>query len=526
MANFRCILSLGVYPLSKFEVKKDVQEMERAANSDTETDSSIISEDVLNSTYPVKPRKTPRGPIIPIKSASLKASHVEPTTPDCDGISVEQALTFLDVISRSESSLKAVEHERESFEIQALVRLHHFILLTLLFSGVISCNYYLFSKSKSYRCRIDERSKSFHAIKKEQSNYMKAMQGFNSQALRLQMSLKRQNMMLFDVYTVLQRRQKASDSILADAASLQAVIENQRRPESISSPSCHVATLNVTDVGQAETATLRITLPRSKEEIVLYKGQCVRTPMGDAFVLCIIPGLEKVVLQLSFGKMYVTVRQMVVWGREKRLNQLDELLTVDSLRQKWTSLHTTGGLIVPSEVRNAIQALAGQGEDEPATDGDEDSANDDSNLQDNILDDSSSSSIINMKGNLNILGECSEQSAQATHIVHASSACNGGSNGVFSSTVRCATDNNTPWGECTFPLKGYPPDAPSSSSTSSPSASASSSTAVPLSRQALKNILSLQGMEDCQDLTASSALPYIFTPPGTANNGLHVCIFI
>ena len=106
--------------------------MEQAANSDTDTDSSIISEDVLISTYPVKPRKTPKGPIAPVKSASLKASQVEPMTSDYDGISVEQALTFLDLIGRSDNNLKAAESEREILESQALVRHHHFILLAFL----------------------------------------------------------------------------------------------------------------------------------------------------------------------------------------------------------------------------------------------------------------------------------------------------------------------------------------------------------------------------------------------------------
>lgn len=100
--------------------------MEQAANSDTETDSSIISEDVLISTYPVKPRKTPKGPIAPVKSALLKASQVEPMTTDYDGISVEQALSFLDLISRSDSNLKVAESEREFLESQALVRHRRF----------------------------------------------------------------------------------------------------------------------------------------------------------------------------------------------------------------------------------------------------------------------------------------------------------------------------------------------------------------------------------------------------------------
>ena len=352
---------------------------------------------------------------------------------------------------------------------------------------------------------------------------MKVMQGFNSQALRLQMSLKRQNMMLFDVYTVLQRRQKSSDSILAEATNLRAVLENKICHKSSSSSSSSVSTSNIIDVEQIETATLRITLPRSREEIILYKGQCVRTPMGEATLLFIIPRQEKVVLQLTFGKMYVTVRQMVAWGREKRLNQLDELLTVDSLQQRWATLHSTGGLVVPSDIRNAIQDLAGQGEDEPATDGDEDSANDDSNLLD-VREESNS--ILDLKRDCILSGECSEQSVQRAHIEHASSACNGGSVGISSSTVPCAAENNPRWSDYSFPLKGYPTDATATSSCLPLSSSSSSTSEAPLSRQALKNILSLQVIENCQDQTASSALPYILTPPGTLMTGLQLHILI
>jgi hypothetical protein len=361
-------------------------------------------------------------------------------------------------------------------------------------------------------------------VKKEQSNFVKTMQGFNSQALRLQMSLKRQNMMLFDVYTVLQRRQKASDSILAEATNLQATVQNHLGPESTASSSHPVSKSNVIGADHAETATLRIALSRSREEVVLYKGQCIRTPMGEASVLSIMPGVEKVVLQLSFGRMYVTVRQMVVWGRDKRLNQLDELLAVDSLRQRWTALHSTGGLFVPSDIRNAIQDLAGQGEDEPATDGDEDSANDDTNTVDAI---DEINSILELKRNGTLAEACSEQSALPMQVEQASSsaasasasACNGTSSVCIpSSTARCAAENPS-WGDYTFPLKGYSSEATSTSISSATSSSSSSSSAAgPLSRQALKNILSLQGIEDCQDLSASSALPYILSPPGTAFN--------
>ena len=343
-------------------------------------------------------------------------------------------------------------------------------------------------------------------------------------------------MMLFDVYTVLQRRQKASDSILAEATNLQASFQNQSILESNASSSRSVSKSHAISAEHAETATLRVALSRSREEVVLYKGQCVRTPMGDASVLSIMPGVEKVVLQLSFGRMYVTVRQIVVWGRDKRLNQLDELLAVDSLRQRWTALHTTGGLFVPSDIRNAIQDLAGQGEDEPATDGDEDSANDDTNTIDAI---DETNSILELKRNCNLTEACSEQSALPMQVEHASSAsssasasasafaCNGASSaGISSSTARCVSEN-PPWSDYSFPLKGYHSEATSTSSaTSSATSSSSSSAAGPLSRLALKNILSLQGIEDCQDLTASSALPYILIPPGTAIGSLHLFVSI
>lgn len=58
---------LGIFCLSRQEVKKDLREIERNLQDDDETDSdsSVKSEDILASSYPVKPRKTAKLRIVP-----------------------------------------------------------------------------------------------------------------------------------------------------------------------------------------------------------------------------------------------------------------------------------------------------------------------------------------------------------------------------------------------------------------------------------------------------------------------------
>lgn len=112
------ILFLGVFALSKTEVKKDVREMERNVNEDTDSDSSILSEDVLVSSYPVKPRKAPKV-MIPVKPISAGPTDIER---EYDGKTVDQTLSFIDAVRRNKKDLHNAECERERLEDQNLVR--------------------------------------------------------------------------------------------------------------------------------------------------------------------------------------------------------------------------------------------------------------------------------------------------------------------------------------------------------------------------------------------------------------------
>ena len=108
----------GIFPLSKAEIRKDVREVE-LMNDDTDSDSgSVMSEDVLPSTYPVKPRKVPK--------IMHRPPHMSYTNADADEYEynnkmVEQTLTFLDSIKRNKKDLHHVECERERLETQTMV---------------------------------------------------------------------------------------------------------------------------------------------------------------------------------------------------------------------------------------------------------------------------------------------------------------------------------------------------------------------------------------------------------------------
>lgn len=92
--------------------------MERSMHDETDSDGSVLSEDVLTSIYPVKPRKVPKASTVPRPSA-MSAGDGEDG--EYDSKLVEQTLTFLDAIKRNKKDLYNAECERERFESQGVV---------------------------------------------------------------------------------------------------------------------------------------------------------------------------------------------------------------------------------------------------------------------------------------------------------------------------------------------------------------------------------------------------------------------
>ena len=341
---------------------------------------------------------------------------------------------------------------------------------------------------QSYQTSIEETSKRFLQLKRDQSNYVRAIQGYHSQALRLQMSLKRQNAMFYDVYTSLQRTRKASESMKSYTDSMRIIL---------ASTSIDDAIPEKTRTTPIETAVLKIRLSKTDSETVLYKGLCIATPMGNAQIVSIRPSEEKVVLKLSYGELYATIRQVVIWGGSRNLLQTDDLLCGGSLRNRWQTLHKTGGLFLPSDVTMGIKALIGQGEDESVTDGDDDSANDETCQKESV------NCHHEIYSNSGTVVKCEESNASQENPVRSVECITDES---AASTTAASTSSSSginkledPESVHSFPLK----------------VQESSTSSTTLSRHALKNMLSSNNYSlASQDSCSSGPLPLIFAPPG------------
>ena len=105
-------------------MKKDIREMGQIGNSDTDSDSSVHSKDVLISSYPVKPRKTPKGPLHSLQLTNAGHSEII-VEKEYDGKAIDQTLAFIDAVKRSKENLFHAESMRELYENQSAVSLRH-----------------------------------------------------------------------------------------------------------------------------------------------------------------------------------------------------------------------------------------------------------------------------------------------------------------------------------------------------------------------------------------------------------------
>ena len=333
---------------------------------------------------------------------------------------------------------------------------------------------------QSYRLSIEDNSKRYRQIRQDEGNYFRVIQGFHTQALRLQMGLNRQNSMFYDVLNALQRRKEGKKSLANDVMQL-------KEKTDVDAGTATGKLVNV----DGETAVLRVDLKKSGVQVLLYKGQWIRTPMGDANILSIQPKDEKVVLQLPFGKMYANLRRVVCWGRANSAVSLLDLGSDEVLRQRWTALQSS--FSISAEVSRGISELVGQSDDEAVTDKDDDNSNDDTSPIDNITED-----IINGGGVQ--CGQTPVENGQGNQI-HSSSSV------IYPSPPSTSVLDSTST-ICSFPLKGF--------ARSSVPAATTGVLASTLSRSALRTVCANPSSESnvSQQMELSRILPIIFAPPG------------
>eukprot|EP01041_Mallomonas_annulata_P009070 gene9070-18792_t len=282
----------GVEALSKQESKKDLKEIERNLQEDSDSEESIKSDDILPSTYPVKPRRTPKLANKPIKISS----HIEDDNEDGRDIGLDECLEFLKAVETNRHDIFEAEKEREKLEVQYLALRDMFVATT----------------------------KRFRKEKQEHENLIYALQGLCLRNLRINSAYNQQNSMLYDVLSVLKRRKEAAIMIDEESEKLKEninqLIIKKIENNDISNNNIN-NNVNIIKTYQNETHILRVKVndPKggsgaSREELFYY-GQCISTPMGDGIIESIRPVNASLVIRLPFGKLYAAIARVVNWGQ-------------------------------------------------------------------------------------------------------------------------------------------------------------------------------------------------------------------
>jgi hypothetical protein len=100
------------------EIDGDLNELKvqnEENDNDTDSDCSTKSEDILDSVYPVQPRKTPKS------SADLNFLNYQDSTGGSNTDNPENSLFLLKDISKSHKNLLETESQREELELYCQV---------------------------------------------------------------------------------------------------------------------------------------------------------------------------------------------------------------------------------------------------------------------------------------------------------------------------------------------------------------------------------------------------------------------
>jgi hypothetical protein len=298
----------GVFGLSNVEIKKDLREMMRDLAVDEDTDGSVKSDDILTSSYPVRPRKTPRR-----DRGSLANSYSTIESADYNSmatqVDLDEKLKYIASVEQEKNEIVHIDQVREERDVH-------------------------------YQSLVDARSrysKDFLIDKKLHENYYKVLQSLHIRTLQLRATYIIRNIMVLDTHTTIKLRTQALEDIKSE-------------------------------VKPGETNVLRVTLAPSDRKFAFYKGQHLLTPMGEGKVAKILPFDKKLEIHLPFGVLYSSVSSVVSWNLNRR-GGID-VLSDEYLINKWSSIQ--GSFNAPHDyghrLRNLVELLRGE---EGETDGDE-----------------------------------------------------------------------------------------------------------------------------------------------------------
>jgi hypothetical protein len=280
--------------LAKPEIRIDIREIQRSTIDDSDSECSVHSEDVLDcrNDYPVKPRKAPRWSSGGREIHSGDHGDNEAGEKIYDVANVENTLNYLNNVISQKNSLWKLEVERERID----------------------------QERQSYQSSVITNVKRISSEQKEEEGYYRVLQAAYIRALLLQSARVKQTTMVWDVLNALKRRKSSIEAIDEGILKLKTQFSNSSgKTSSKNARSSKSKDKNKDkdndDYPDGSTNVLCVTLNGSKDrDVYLYRGQSIATSMGNGCVEQIFPSLDKVVIRLSFGLMYSSIRRTVCWG--------------------------------------------------------------------------------------------------------------------------------------------------------------------------------------------------------------------
>jgi hypothetical protein len=294
--------SVDVAVLTKPEIRKDMREIQRSLHADSDSDCSVDSLDVLHSEYPVKPRKTPRWHQSHHDQDSHGASRGGADGSGADRVEfydpekADATIAYIKNIERTHPDLSAKEQERAVWD----------------------------QKRQSYQASVANASKRIHTERKEQEYYFRVLQSAHFRSLLLQSAQSKQNTMMWDVLQSLRRRKMAAEVIDSELLKIKQLYSNAKPMRNSTKGKGKGGGKGGCSTGsgggdgdeppEGASAVVRVHLRHSGQEVVIYRGQWVATPMGEGCVERIFPREQKVHIRVGFGMLYAHLPRMIYWG--------------------------------------------------------------------------------------------------------------------------------------------------------------------------------------------------------------------
>jgi hypothetical protein len=136
-----------VRPLTRNEIKKDLNLIESYYDSD-DSDTSVSSSEAITSSYPVKPRnfaKLAKRDEHLLQAKVVPHSHIDVGA----GVSMDDAIEFMKAVEAARSDIYEAEKERENLEIRYQVGI---VVVWLAVLCTITCFLFLLSIRQCVKC--------------------------------------------------------------------------------------------------------------------------------------------------------------------------------------------------------------------------------------------------------------------------------------------------------------------------------------------------------------------------------------